>query len=271
MNSSIEELLNQASTQLKASVPRPRLEAEILLAYVLEQERIWLHLHFHDRVEPKNYFELIQRRVQNEPIEYITGKVSFYGEDFLATPGVLIARPETELLIDHAMTIIERHPEINTIAEIGVGSGIISIILAKKYPHLSFIASDINQKALTLTKANMNLHNIEERISLFHTSLLDTIETPIDMIVSNPPYIANSEPLEAHVLKEPSSALFGGVVGDELLKDIIDLSIKRNISYLICEMGYDQKEPLTAYLKNHGRSATFYKDYSNFDRGFFLD
>jgi release factor glutamine methyltransferase len=271
MNNSIQQLLNQATTLLQKNVERPRLEAEILLSHILDVERTWLHIHFNDNVNPKNYFELITRRCQNEPLEYITGYVNFYSETFFAQEGVLIARPETELLIDHASTIIKNNSNIKTIAEIGMGSGIISIMLAKMFPDHKFIATDINTTAIELTKKNMALHQVEDRITLYHTSLLDNIDEPINMIVSNPPYIAADELLEAHVLKEPKEALFGGNIGDELLKKIIDLSFVRNIPSLICEMGYDQKASLEQYIKRYNKKATFYQDYSALDRGFWID
>ena len=143
-------------------------------------------------------------------------------------------------------------------------------MLALLIKDIKIIAVDINEKALALAKENAIKHGVEDKIEFRLSNLYENVnETNIDLTISNPPYIANDYKLPENVKFEPSNALFGGNVGDELLKDIIDQTNEKNIEYLLCEMGYDQKKPLTNYLENFStKSFTFYQDYEKFDRGF---
>ena len=156
MNNSIQQLLNQATTLLQKNVERPRLEAEILLSHILDVERTWLHIHFNDNVNPKNYFELITRRCQNEPLEYITGYVNFYSETFFAQEGVLIARPETELLIDHASTIIKNNSNIKTIAEYVSSKEIFDIVVDLGIDYSQGYYFGVPQESIKLDNISLN-------------------------------------------------------------------------------------------------------------------
>jgi release factor glutamine methyltransferase len=266
----IKETLNWASEQLKSSCERPLLEAELLLAYHLHKDRIYLHVHGHDYVENIEAFQaLVARRVSYEPYEYIVGKSSFYDIELSVESGVLIPRPETELLIDEVSSIIEQE-NITSIAEIGVGSGAISIVLARKFPVLKIIATDISPDALKIAKKNIETFGLTDRITLVHTNLLDGIDTKVDMVVSNPPYIARDALLESNVIDhEPHTALFGGEKGDELLKQIIIQARQKKIPYLACEMGYDQKASMELFLTQFGvQYSKFYDDLAGLNRGF---
>ena len=207
-------------------------------------------------------------------MEYLINKASFYGEVFIVQEGVLIPRPETELLIDNALEALKDLKNIKdktiNIVEIGTGSGIISVMLALLIENIKIIAVDINKKALDLAKKNAIKHGVEDKIEFRLSNLYENIdETNIDLTISNPPYIANDYKLPANVKFEPSNALFGGNIGDELLKDILDQTNEKNIEYLLCEMGYDQKKPLTNYLEKFDINRfSFYQDYEKFDRGF---
>ena len=269
----INETLNWAKKQLIEACKRPQYEAELLLAYHLNQDRMHLIIHDKDSVE---YFEkfqtLIQRRAANEPYEYIVGSASFYDIHLKVEEGVLIPRPETEILIDLVAQIIEKEG-ITKIAEIGVGSGAISVVLARKFPKLSIIATDICDIPLKVATKNRDAFGLNAQIELRKSNLIDEINEPIELVVSNPPYIAEDFLLESNVIDhEPKEALFGGQAGDELLKQII-LDVKaRNIKCLACEMGYDQKESISAFVNEVGvKSIKFYKDLAGFDRGFVIE
>jgi release factor glutamine methyltransferase len=215
--------------------------------------------------------EWVERRSNNEPFEYITNSVSFYSQEFYIAKGALIPRPETELLIDEVVKRVEDKNAKMIFAEVGVGSGIISIMLAKKFPNAKFIAVDISQNALDIAKINIEKFGLMSRIELRLGSLLEPINEHVDYLVSNPPYIADDEKLESNLLYEPQNALFGGTVGDELIKELLDEVLKRNINFFSCEFGYDQKDKIRKYLNNKlSVSLEFYKDYSDFDRGFTL-
>ncbi|QKJ23116.1 peptide chain release factor N(5)-glutamine methyltransferase [Poseidonibacter lekithochrous] len=269
----IKETIKKYSARLKFVTHIPAKEVEILMLHLLEQNTIWLHLNYNNEFSLEKELEkLVKKRETNYPIEYIINKATFYGENFNVKDGVLIPRPETELLVDNALEIIKDLNKPVKVLEIGTGSGIISVMLALLIKDINIIAVDINEKALELAKSNAIKHNVEHKIDFRLSNLYENVnEEDIDMTISNPPYIADDYKLPDNVKYEPSNALFGGKIGDELLKDIIDQTNERNIEYLLCEMGYDQKKPLEEYFKNfETKDSSFYKDYEKFDRGFTL-
>ncbi len=271
-DTTIKEALKWASEQLQESCERSHFEAELLLAYHLQKERIYLMMHADAYVKDIEGFKaLIKRRVAYEPYEYIVGEASFYDIYLKVAPGVLIPRPETELLIDEVANIIERE-NITSIAEIGVGSGAISIVLARKFPNLKVVATDICDAPLRIAGENIKAFGLNAQITLCKSNLLDEVNESVELVVSNPPYIAEDFVLEKNVAAyEPKEALFGGREGDELLRQII-LDVKaRGVKWLACEMGYDQKNPIQAFVNEVGvKSIAFYKDLAGLDRGFVI-
>ncbi len=266
----IKDIIKIATQRLSSSCQRPQFEAQLLLCFYLKKDRIYLELNSDKNLENlEEFWNLIERREDNEPYEYIIGEVSFYDITLYINSGVLIPRPETEILIDEiSQIIVEKN--INSLVEIGVGSGAISIVLARRFPHLEIYATDLYDKPLALAKKNIDKFNLSSQITLIKSNLMDNITQNIDMVVSNPPYIANDFKLEKNVVDyEPSTALFGGRVGDELLRQIILDTKARDIKYLACEMGYDQKEPLSKFLDSLGiKDYNFYQDLAGIDRGF---
>lgn len=268
-----KQIIKEYSKYLKDITHIPQKEVEILILHLVQQNTIWLHLNYDKEcLCEKELEKLVKKRATNYPLEYITKRASFYGEIFKVEDGVLIPRPETEILVEKAETILKdiSNPKV---IEIGVGSGVISVMLALLIDNIEIVAVDINDKALELAKLNAKKHNIEHKITFIKSDLFANI--PIDlkfnMCVSNPPYIASAYKLPLNVKYEPSNALFGGNVGDELLKDIINQTKQRDIEYLLCEIGYNQKIPITKYLNNFSyKLLVFYKDLENFDRGFVL-
>ena len=267
----VKDALREITDTLSHIERAPR-EAQLLLMYHLGVDELWLLTHQEDEVkESEKLLEWVGRRAKNEPLEYITQRVSFYSEEFFIAKGALIPRPETELLIDEVLKNIEDKNAPLTIAEVGVGSGIISIMLAKFLPNARFIAVDISKDALAIAQKNIQKFGLSNRITLREGSLLEPVTEHIDYLVSNPPYIANAAPLESNLSYEPQNALFGGEEGDEIIKELLDELLKREINFFSCEMGYDQKDKIRNYLKETPiKSLSFYKDYSGFDRGFTL-
>ena len=269
----IKDTVKKYTNELKQITHIPAKEVEILMLHLLEKNTIWLHLNYNNEfLKEKELANLVKKRATNYPLEYIINKASFYGEMFIVKPGVLIPRPETEFLLENALEILKDKKETQTILEIGTGSGIISVMLALLVPNIKIIAVDINEKALALAKENAIKHNVQDKIEFRLSNLYENVnEDDIFLCISNPPYIANDYKLPTNVKYEPSNALFGGNIGDELLKDIIKNTSERKIPYLLCEMGYDQKNPLENYFKEFNvDSYSFYKDYESFDRGFTL-
>ncbi|MDX1296575.1 MAG: HemK/PrmC family methyltransferase, partial [Sulfurimonadaceae bacterium] len=199
-----------------------------------------------------------------------TNRVSFYSQTFHIEPGALIPRPETELLIDKVLEQARADVE-QTIVEVGVGSGVISVVLAQHLPNARIIAVDISEKALSVARKNIEAFGFEDRIELRQGSLLDPVDESIDILVSNPPYIADDAPLEQNLEYEPDLALFGGPIGDEIIQKLLDAIDKRRIPVSAFEFGYDQKAKVEAYVEGRDyASLEFYKDLAGFDRGFVL-
>ena len=268
----IRELLKEITQQLtKCNIPRASREAQLLVMAYLKKDELWLLTN--SSFIPKQTSELfswVERRCCNEPFEYIVNRVSFYSEEFYIEKGALIPRPETELLIDEVLKRVSSDEKLRFV-EVGVGSGIISIMLAKKLPNATFIAVDISEDALLIAKKNIEKFHLQERVELRLGSLLDEVDEAFDYLVSNPPYIADDAPLESNLSYEPQNALFGGKVGDEIIQKLLDEVLKRKIKFFSCEIGYDQQDKIRSYLQDKQiKKLEFYKDYSSFDRGFNL-
>ncbi len=263
----VKEAIAWATKELKA-LERPRLEAEILLSHLLNCKREFLLLNDNLEINEQKFKKLINRRKNHEPIEYITNKVSFWDFELFIDKGALIPRPESEILVEKAIGLIKKH-NIKRVAEIGIGSGALSIAIAKEC-NVFIEASDISKSAIKIANKNIKAFHLENKISVHNCSMLDCLNTP-ELLVSNPPYIDPKVKLEPNVANfEPHTALFALNKGLEILFNILDLIKQREIPYAVCEMGYDQKEAISKYAKeiNLNGNLEFYKDLAGLDRGF---
>lgn len=269
---SVKDILQEATKLLSPTIPRAAREAQLLLMADLSVDELWLITNQKRVIKASDrYLEWLQRRSENEPLEYLTQSVSFYSETFFIKEGALIPRPETELLIDEVIKNLPNRESSYSFAEVGVGSGIISIMLALHYPNARFIAVDISEDALAIARVNIAKFSLVDRVELRLGSLLEPISEDIDYLVSNPPYIAEDAPLESNLSYEPQNALFGGKIGDEIIQKLLDEALRRKIKFFSCEMGYDQQDKIRRYLKDRNfQTLEFYKDLSDFDRGFTL-
>lgn len=268
-----KQIVKKYAHLLKDVTHIPQKEVEILLLHILEKNVIWLHMHYDQMCDCEDVLKkLVLKRATYYPLEYITNKATFYGEQFFVAQNVLIPRPETELLVEKTINKLKSLNKPMKILEIGVGSGIISTMLALELQDVSITGIDINQDALLLAEKNIKYHNVQDKIVLKKSDLFSDISGSFDLVISNPPYIKNNYKLPKNVSYEPRNALFGGENGDEILKKIIDQTRKRKIPYLFCEMGYDQKKPLEDYFEKFSlNSIEFYQDYEKFDRGFLVE
>ncbi len=272
MSKRLKELHDEITERLRDVVESPRREAELLLIAYLKKDQLYFITCQDDLVDDNDprLLEWIAKRSTNVPLEYLTNRVSFYSREFYIDECALIPRPETEHLIDEVLSCVSIEDEI-TIVEVGVGSGIISIILALHLPKARFIAVDISPRALAVARRNIETFGLSDRIELREGDLLSSIDEKIDFLVSNPPYIAQDAPLESNLSYEPQNALFGGEIGDEIIQRLLDEVYARQIPQFACEMGFDQKPKVQEYLKNFAvQSLDFYTDYASFDRGFVL-
>ena len=253
---------------------KPRLEAEILLGFVLGVEQVFLHAHSEYELKSQDteaFFALIKRRAVNEPIEYLINNASFFSEKFYVNKSVLIPRPESEILVEKVCEIISKE-NLTSIAEIGVGCGALSISVARICSQVKIIATDISKQALNIASKNIECFGLDSRIALVQTSLLEGIKPDFmeefELVFSNPPYISHNYKLPPNVEYEPRVALFGGERGSEVLESIIKICATRKVAFLACEMGYDQQKILDLALRQNGYEVEFYKDLAGLYRGF---
>jgi release factor glutamine methyltransferase len=229
---SLGDILEKAIHRLAlAGCDTPRLDAEVLLAHSLGRERTWLYLHLSDLLDEnqvKQFEELLHRREQRKPVAYIVGHKEFFGLEFQVNPHVLIPRPETELLVETAIrwSIVNNQLSIIngkfTIVDVGTGSGCIAVVLAKHLPAASIIAIDASPEALRLARLNAERHAAQ--VTFLSGDLLEGLTEPVDLIVSNPPYVSRSELAAAmpEVSKyEPHLALDGGEDGLDVIRRLL--------------------------------------------------
>jgi len=207
-----------------SNVPSPRLNAELLLMFVLNCDRAYLFAHPERELttdESARYNTALAERSRGVPAQYITAHQEFWGMDLIVTPAVLIPRPETEHLIE---TVLILQGPKDRIVDVGTGSGAIALALAKELPQAEIHATDISAAAIEVARANAARHQFESRIQFHQTDLLDGLTPPFDIVVSNPPYVGESE--EDHVQLEvrkfePRSAVFAGPIGTEVIARLI--------------------------------------------------
>ncbi|TLE00658.1 peptide chain release factor N(5)-glutamine methyltransferase [Helicobacter muridarum] len=270
-DSSIQDS-NSSHNPREFYIHNPRYEAELLLCHILNFTRVEIHAKSQEEIkdyDKQRYFKLLAMRKNGTPIEYLINKTGFYGIELYVNNLVLIPRSETEILVEKAIKFIQENG-ITSFIEVGTGSGAISISILKNLFNVSAIATDISPQALSIANHNADAQNVKDRCNFIESNLLDfyTESISIQLLISNPPYIAMQYPLSQEVLCEPHIALFGGEKGDEILRELIKQASNKNIPYLICEMGYDQKDSMAQILEQMGYIAEFYKDYAGFDRGF---
>jgi len=278
----IHRLLDWTTTFFQEhGLPTPRLDAEILLAHLLQQERLDLYLHYEEalsRHDLATYRALIQRRRQWEPIAYITGKREFFSISFVVNPAVLIPRPETEHLIEYALDYLRGHilptgKPVLSILEIGTGSGNVCITLAKHLPQARIISIDICDNALNVAKKNMDTYaHFCDSVFLIQGDLLSCLHrerAKFDLIVSNPPYISEEsmETLPEEVKRyEPARALNGGRQGNKIMETILDQAGQYlfDKGLLAMEIGEGQADGLLqkASLTAHYRKSWVLPDYA---------
>lgn len=262
----------------------PRLEADLLLAGVLDLPRVKLYAEW-DRVltatEVQRYRELIVKRVQGCPLAYITGKKSFLSWDFTVSPAVLIPRPETELLIETVHELgrtraLESGSPIQGV-DVGTGSGIIAIALAKLFPDSTWYAVDISEEAIQVARQNAGDLGVASRIQFIAGDLLEPLlgdaanQVKFDFIVANLPYIATAEIplLQKEVQQEPKLALDGGTDGLKLFRNLIPqaFSLLADHGAIALEHGHDQRAALETLLLQSGfADCRSLKDLAGIDR-----
>jgi release factor glutamine methyltransferase len=217
-----------------ANVPSPRMNAELLIMFTLGCDRAYLYAHPERELSPdemQSYDEALAKRAAGMPAQYITGHQEFWGLDLVVSPAVLIPRPETEHLVEAVLELASNlagssaPPRQLFIADVGTGSGAIALALAKQLPTARIYATDNSPAALEVARANAARLELTSRIDFRLTDLLDGISpSSLDLVVSNPPYVGESEEdsVQLEVRKfEPRRAVFAGPSGLEVIERLI--------------------------------------------------
>jgi len=263
------KILNKSIDQLKKyNIENPQLNAELIISHVLDMNKANLYLNSKDILDNEKsdiIEQFIIRRTKHEPLQYILGETEFYGCKIKVNPDVLIPRPETELLVEKLV-----QENVNSILEIGTGSGAIAIALAKQMKNVQIEATDISEKALNTARQNAELNNVS--INFIQSDIFENIKNKYDIIVSNPPYISKKEydNLAPEIKDyEPEISLLAKEEGlfyyKKILANAKDYLTEKGKIYF--EIGYNQAEKIKEIAKENGfDEINVFKDLNGFDR-----
>lgn len=272
----IKDIIVKYSKELEEISPTPRLDVETLLQKVLGVDRLYILLNL-ERVlsedEEQLFNKFINERLNNRPIAYIVENREFMGLDFFVKEGVLIPRPDTEVLVEEVIELAKKKGAKN-ILDIGTGSGAITVSLAKYLENVKVTSVDISDIALEIGKRNAISNEVDDRINFVKSDLFTNIdkETKFDIIVSNPPYIKREviDTLDKQVKDyEPYNALEGGVDGLDFYRAITKQAknyLKKG-GILAYEVGHDQSEDVSKLMEMDGYTNIYtLKDLQQIDR-----
>ena len=274
-------LLKMGEEQLHAhGVSAPRWEAETILLHVLGWTRARLYQYLPNAVAPeecRQFFALVAKRSQRIPLQYLLGSQDFMGLSFQVDERVLIPRPETELLVERVLFLLQGRPN-PCVADVGTGSGAIAVSLAVFHPAVEILAVDVSPDALHVAQANAAKHHVTERIRFLQGDMLEPLRDAVglatlDGIVSNPPYIADHDlaELQPEVRDyEPRLALAGGADGLFFYRQLVQNAgaYLKEDGFIALEIGYDQGLAVTDMIHNTGEYAhiDLQQDYAGRDR-----
>lgn len=273
----IKGALNDAVSRL--NTPTPQLDAEVLLGYIFQVDRSWLHTYPELELtssQLKAYKKLVRRRAKFEPIAYIIGKKEFYGKEFLVTPDTLIPRPESEVIIDNLKSFFD-HDQNLLIIDVGTGSGCLAITSALIFKNSQILALDTSKKALDVATVNAHRLGVLDRIEFRKNHLLNGLNQDdffVDIILANLPYLTKKDlldsPTAADLRYEPKSALLAGDNGLALIKECTQQSIAilKRKGRIYFEMMPYQVGSFIAWVKekNLPFDITIAEDLANLER-----
>ena len=238
-----------------------RLDAQLLLLHALDKsaaERAWLVAHDQDAlpaVAAARFTALCARRAQGEPLAYLVGRQEFFGLTLAVDPRVLIPRPDTETLVNWALTLLPAAPSSAKVLDLGTGSGAVALALKHARPHSAVLAIDACEQALCVARANALSLGLE--VTMTSSCWLESVSGVFDLIVSNPPYVREGDPHLAALGHEPLQALTAGADGLDDLRQIIAQAPAHlaDGGWLLLEHGYDQADAVSLLLREGGFEA----------------
>jgi release factor glutamine methyltransferase len=262
MSFTIGAVLEEAVARLKTVADLPHLEAELLLCHVIGKPRTWL-VAWPDKLlsqkEHDAFMALVRQREEGAPVAYLTGEREFWSLTLAVTPDTLIPRPETELLVE---TLLELYgaEESLTLVDMGTGSGAIALAIAKEKPGWQIIATDLSEAALAVARGNAERHGIAN-VRFLQGDWYDALppEMHVDVIVSNPPYVAAQDPhlQQGDVRFEPQGALASGSEGLDAIRQLLPGAIVhlKSGGRILVEHGHDQGEAVRRLMHDDGYHA----------------
>jgi release factor glutamine methyltransferase len=276
----IRRVLVGSTERLQAAgIESARLDAEVLMCHALRIKKSHLYVSLDEKLEPSarhRFSDFLIRRMRREPVAYITGRQEFWSLDFLVTPDVLIPRPETERLVEVSLECADTFGRAGPlrILDVGTGSGVLAVTLAKELPRAQVLATDLSPAALEIARDNAARHRVADRIHFHASNLFDLIrEGGFHLIVSNPPYVGRGDlaaltPEVSHW--EPRTALDGGLDGLDQYRGIVAEGFRYLLpgGALIMEIGAAMARAVGELLSCAGNytSPVVYQDYARKDR-----
>ena len=274
MRTDLQSWAESAVKSLEDTSEFPYIESQVLLSFTLNQSREWIIAHPEEILTEEQLNKLglyVDRLKKGEPLPYITGIQAFYGLDFNVNPAVLIPRPETELLVEEALSWLQKHPNRRSALDVGTGSGAIAISLADQVSDLKLTAVDVSQAALDVAKKNAEKFSVEDRVQLLLSNLFEHVSGSFDLIAANLPYIPSEKLKNLPVSRyEPALALDGGTDGLDLIREFLKQAQThiRPSGLVLVEIESEQGESaveLAQDIWNEG-TISLIKDYAGLPR-----
>ena len=265
--------VDDATRQLSETSDTARLDAELLMAEALHIDRDRLILSPPDRAIPKRFWSMVKRRTRGEPVAYITGRRAFWNIDLHVGPGVLVPRPDSEVLIASAIEHFEKNGGPRRVLDLGTGPGTLLLAALDIWPEATGLGIDVSRRALSYASANARRLGFEKRLKFKLGNWAEGIEESFDLILCNPPYVAEGAELGPGIREyEPDEALFAGEKGldayAELAPQLPGLLDRSGLA--VVEIGHDQAKSVTALLERDGLKASVVNDLGDRPRAVLL-
>lgn len=265
--------LDDSTRQLSETSDTPRLDAELLMAEALHIDRDRLILSPPDREVPKRFWKMVERRKKGEPVAYITGRRAFWNIDLHVGPGVLVPRPDSEVLIASAIEHFDGGPGPARILDLGTGPGTLLLAALDVWPNATGLGIDVSRHALSYASANARRLGFEGRVKLKTGDWAEGVTESFDLILCNPPYVAEGAELGPGVREyEPDEALFAGETGLDAYR-VLAPQLPRLLNkggLAAVEIGFDQAPAVTGLLARDGLAARVAKDFAERPRAVLL-
>jgi release factor glutamine methyltransferase len=269
----IDRALADAARQLGKSSDTARLDSELLMADALHIDRDRLILSPPDRQVPERFWDMLKRRQKGEPIAYITGRRAFWNIELHVGPGVLVPRPDSEVLIAAAIEHFEGTAGPKRILDLGTGPGTLLLAALDVWPNATGLGIDLSRQALSYAAANARRLGLEDRVKLVQGNWAEGLVEKFDLVLCNPPYVPEGADLGPGVREfEPDEALFAGKEGLDSYRALAPQlpRLLNEDGLAAVEIGYDQAEAVAALLARDGLQARVTQDLAGRDRALLL-